>query len=114
MFGRRRIESVEAGEAARLHEGGAVLLDVREGSEWAAGHAPRAVHIPLGELASAIERLRDREVVTVCRSGARSADAAARLAAAGIHARNVVGGMSSWARAGLPVVRGDGRPGQIV
>ena len=49
----------------------------------------------------------------MCRSGARSAEAAKVLAAAGIEVRNVVGGMSSWVAAGLPVVRDDGSPGAV-
>lgn len=44
--------SVSARQAAAMADGGdAVLLDVREAHEWQAGHAPKARHIPLGQLA---------------------------------------------------------------
>lgn len=86
-----------------------VLLDVREPDEWAAGHAPNAVHIPLGELPARAAELADlpddRPVYVVCRSGGRSARAAAWLNAAGIaDAVNVAGGMKSWRTEGRPLV----------
>ncbi|HYZ54761.1 MAG TPA: rhodanese-like domain-containing protein, partial [Streptosporangiaceae bacterium] len=56
---------------------GAFLLDVREDEEWVAGHAPDALHIPLGQLGSQVDQVpRDREVYVVCRAGSRSAYAA--------------------------------------
>jgi rhodanese-related sulfurtransferase len=51
-------------------------------------------------------------VVTVCRSGARSARAAALLARQSHEVSNLSGGMHAWARAGLPVARGGG-PGRV-
>lgn len=109
-----KIEEVRAEEAVLLNEQGAVLLDVRGEDEWAAGHAPGAVHVPLASVAQAAGRFADEEVLTVCRSGRRSANAAEVLAKAGVEVRNVAGGMSSWAAAGLPVVRDDGGPGTVV
>ena len=107
----RQYETVSAAQAAAMAADGAVLLDVREPHEWQAGHAPKARHIPLGQLARrAGEVPQDRAVVTVCRSGARSARAAALLARDGRQVSNLGGGMHAWARAGLPVVaRGGGR-----
>ena len=59
---------------------GVYLLDVREDDEWAAGHAPDAVHIPVGALSErAAEIPQDGEVYVICRSGARSAYAAQQL-----------------------------------
>jgi rhodanese-related sulfurtransferase len=53
---------------------GAFLLDVREDDEWAAGHAPGALHIRLGELGARTAELPgDREVYVICRTGNRSA-----------------------------------------
>ena len=64
---------------------GVYLLDVREDDEWAAGHAPDAVHIPVGTLSErAAEIPQDREVYVICRSGTRSAYAAQALAARGL------------------------------
>ncbi|MBV9139714.1 MAG: rhodanese-like domain-containing protein [Pseudonocardiales bacterium] len=86
----------------------AVLLDVRENDEWAAGHAPEAVHIPMGQLTQRLEELTtafpDGPVPVVCRSGGRSARVTAYLLQAGRDARNVEGGMRAWAAAGRPMV----------
>jgi rhodanese-related sulfurtransferase len=88
---------------------GAFLLDVREDDEWAAGHAPDAVHIRLRELgARAVELPRDREVYIICRSGNRSAYAALALAGGGLTAINVADGMTGWAVAGRPMISEDG------
>ncbi|MFN8026364.1 MAG: rhodanese-like domain-containing protein [Acidimicrobiia bacterium] len=106
---------VEVEEAARLVEGGAFLLDVREPSEWDAGHSPAAVWIPLGELGARLDEVpTDRTVAVVCRSGGRSAAATDALVQSGIDAVNVAGGMKAWEGEGLPVVASDGLPGQIV
>ena len=88
---------------------GVFLLDVREDDEWAAGHAPEAVHIPVGTLAErAGEIPQDREVYVICRSGARSAYAAQALAGAGWKTVNVADGMTGWAVAGRPMVSESG------
>ena len=85
----------------------AVLLDVRENDEWAAGHAPGAVHIPMGQVAQRLDELTtmfpDRSVHVVCRSGGRSARVTAYLKQAGWDAVNVDGGMRAWAAAGRPM-----------
>ncbi len=110
------IRRVSAAEAARLlQEGGAVLLDVRERAEWKAGHAPQARHVPLGEMAGRMPGLpAGRPVITVCRSGARSARAAALLARSGYQAINLTGGMRAWAAAGLPVITTGGQRGRVI
>lgn len=97
-------ESLEVRQAAARMEQGALLLDVREPEEWREGHAPDAVHIPLDELEGRRDELpADRPILTVCRSGARSAKAAAALRAAGHEVANVGGGMNAWHAAGLPL-----------
>lgn len=87
---------------------GAVLLDVRENDEWAAGHAPAAVHIPMSEIPQRLDELSrafpDRAVHVVCRSGGRSARVTAYLKQVGWDAVNVDGGMRAWAAAGRPMV----------
>lgn len=81
------------------------LLDVREQDEWDAGHAPRAVHIPMSELAGRLGELpADRDVLVICRSGGRSARVTEYLNANGWDARNVDGGMQSWHATGRPLV----------
>jgi len=88
---------------------GAYLLDVREDDEWAAGHAPGAVHVPLGELGERFGELPpDREVYVICRVGQRSAYAARALGGAGLNAINVADGMAGWAAAGRPMISEDG------
>ena len=113
MFGRQKTDEVGPAEGAQLQGRGAVLLDVREDDEWTAGHAPDAVHVPLVRVGEAAARFVGQEVLTVCRSGARSGRAAKTLAAAGVDVHNVAGGMSAWASAGLSVVRDDGSPGRV-
>jgi rhodanese-related sulfurtransferase len=88
---------------------GAWLLDVREDEEWAAGYAPGARHIPLGELgARTAEIPQDEPVYVICRSGGRSARAAQALSTAGWQAINVEGGMQDWAAAGRPMATDSG------
>ena len=89
----------------------AYLLDVREPEEWVAGHAPDAVHLPLGALMARLADVpADREVVVVCRVGARSAAATVFLVGRGLRAVNLDGGMVAWAAAGRPMVSETGRP----
>ncbi len=89
----------------------AVILDVREQDEWDAGHAPGAVHIPLGELPSRLDELPDTDAATlavVCRHGGRSARAAAWLAQQGFDVANLDGGMAAWHSAGKELVAAAG------
>jgi len=89
----------------------AYLLDVREPGEWTVGHAPGAVHIPLGELGAQVRQVpRDQTVYVICRSGSRSAYAAQALGAGGWNAVNVADGMLGWASAGRPMVSDSGAP----
>jgi len=83
----------------------AVLLDVREPNEYAAGHAPGAVSIPMGEIRGRLADLphTDGPLPVICRSGARSQKVAEYLATQGIEATNVAGGTTAWAGAGKPL-----------
>jgi rhodanese-related sulfurtransferase len=88
---------------------GAFLLDVREDDEWAAGRAPDALHIPLGELGTQTDQVpADQEVYVICRGGNRSAYAAQALGNAGWNVINVSDGMTGWAAAGRPMVSESG------
>lgn len=110
----RPFDKVGPAEAAELVDGGAILLDVRDRHEWQAGHAPKARHIPLAQLADRAKELPvGRPIVTVCRSGARSSRAATMLGRDGRQVWNLSGGMHAWARADLPVIATGGRPGRI-
>jgi rhodanese-related sulfurtransferase len=106
---------VSAVDAVGMVRSGALLLDVREDHEWAAGHAPEATHLPMSRLAEGVASVPpDRLIVCVCHVGARSAAVAAALAGAGWGAVNLAGGMDAWESAGLPVVRDDGQPGLVI
>lgn len=105
------LPTVDVRTAHDLHAAGSVvLLDVREPQEWDAGHVPDALHVPLGDLDPT--RI-GGEVLVLCRSGNRSGRATALLIQAGVPARNVEGGMQSWAEAGLPVRAADGGVGTV-
>jgi rhodanese-related sulfurtransferase len=91
------------------------MLDVREDDEWAAGRAPDATHVRMGEVADRMGELpTDRTIVCMCRVGGRSGSVAQQLAGAGYDVRNVAGGMLAWAAADLPVVDGSGGPGRVL
>lgn len=111
LFGRKH--GLDVRTAAKLVKGGdAVLLDVREHDEWREGHAPDAVHIPLGELAQRFTELpTGRRIVAVCRSGNRSSRATESLRRAGLQVENLEGGMKAWQKVGLPLEPSDGRVG---
>jgi hydroxyacylglutathione hydrolase len=98
------IEQLDARAAATRASDGAVLLDVRESSEWRAGHAPGAIHIPyehVRERASEIPP--GRPIITYCAGGIRSSLAASILESAGRDVANLRGGFGAWRSAGLPV-----------
>lgn len=88
-----------------------LLLDVRESQELAAelGRLPNIEHIPIGSLSRSLpllEAYKDREIVTVCRSGARAHTAAQILMQAGFQKASVLmGGMTAWNKAGYPVAQ---------
>ncbi len=85
------------------------LLDVREDDEWTAGHAPGAVHIPLGQLGGQADQVpKDQPVYVICRAGGRSARAAQVLGANGWDVTNVSDGMQGWESAGRPMVSESG------
>src|SRR5918996_2777595 len=79
------------------------LLDVREPWEWQAGRIEGSVHIPLMQLPLRMSELpADSTIVAVCRTGARSDDAAEFLRRAGFDAHNLDGGVADWSAMGLP------------
>jgi len=95
-------------EATRLmNQGSTLVLDVREPGEFAAGHPPRARHIPLKELSGRLDEIgkyKERAVIVTCRSGPRAASACRVLKRAGFTAvYQLKGGVSAWEQASLPV-----------
>ena len=93
----------------RLARGDVVVLDVRPGTEFAAGHLPGAIHIPLEELAERIGELpRDHEVVAYCRGQycVLAHDAVRLLDAEGFDASRATDGILEWRVAGVPIETG--------
>jgi len=109
IIGRRisGIKDVGMLEATQLiNHQDAIVLDVREDSEYYAGHIPRSVHVPLGQLAkhAELEKYKTRPVIAICRSGMRSGRACSVLRKNGFEqVYNLAGGISAWERANMPM-----------
>ena len=100
-----RSELVERGERGEV-----VILDVRPAAEFAAGHIPGALSVPLEELDAALARLpRRSQIVAYCRGPycVLAPQAVERLRARGFRARRLADGMPEWRLAGLPVAAGE-------
>lgn len=97
-------------QALEEHLNAVQIVDVREPQEFAGtlGHVPGARLVPLGTLRAALQELsREQPIVTVCRSGARSAQAAVLLQKAGFdRVANLAGGMLRWRAQRFPVEGG--------
>ena len=105
------IPTLSPGQARERQQHGAILVDIRQPHERAAGQAEGALAIDRAELEADPGRHlpdMDAEVLLVCQLGRRSLDAARVLRAAGyVRVRSVEGGTEGWIRQGLPVVRPD-------
>lgn len=99
--------TVQVSDLAAASEPNMVILDVREPFEYAEGHVPGAVLMPLSSLEQHIDEVPEGSpIYVICRSGNRSEQASKILVAGGV--RNVVnvdGGMIAWQAAGYPVER---------
>jgi rhodanese-related sulfurtransferase len=107
---RDELEPVTREELARRLQDGddLVVLDVRPAAEYAAGHLPGAVSIPVAELRRRLAELPgDREIVAYCRGPycAFAHEAVAVLREAGVPARRLEDGLPEWEAAGLAVAR---------
>lgn len=82
-----------------------LLLDVRSRLEFASGHVPGSVNVPIDEVEGRLGELspwKDGPIYVICKVGGRSATAAVALRRAGFHPVDVLGGTSAWLRAGYP------------
>ncbi len=106
----RRMAGATLGHLAAtrmINDQDAVILDVRSGNEFAAGHLPQAKNIPVDDVAKrAGEIAAGRPVILYCQSGSRAGKAATALRGAGRDQVFVLdGGLQAWQQAGLPVVK---------
>jgi rhodanese-related sulfurtransferase len=112
VFGRNPVPQVAAAEVAE----DAILIDVREPDEWAAGHVPRSTHLPMMEIPGRTAEIpTEGDVVIVCRSGQRSANVVLYLMKQGWdNLRNLEGGLQEWVAAGRDLVTEEGRGGRVI
>lgn len=99
----------------RAAEGEVTVLDVRPPEEYAAGHVPGALNIPVKELIAHLQALpQDQEVVAYCRGPycVLAFEAVSQLRAHGFRARRLEDGFPEWKTAGLPVEEGVAKEGQ--
>jgi rhodanese-related sulfurtransferase/biotin operon repressor len=106
---RDEMEPIPAAELLeRAKKGLVTVLDVRPAEEYAAGHIPGAINVPIDRLETFLSRLpKRREVVAYCRGPycLMSFDAVEKLRKRGLRARRLENGLPEWRAAGLPVVR---------
>ncbi len=105
---RATLEPVTVEELAkRLDDGNVVVIDVRPIEEFAAGHIPKALSIPVNELKRRLAELpRTKEIVAYCRGPycVQSDDAVSLLRRQGFKVRRLEVGLPDWRAGGLPVV----------
>lgn len=98
------------GAVQLINQEKAVVIDVCEASEYAAGHVTGAKHIPLAQLANqlpGVVKNKELPVIFVCQRGMRSSSAARIAKGLGYQrAQSLGGGLSSWRAASLPVEKG--------
>jgi rhodanese-related sulfurtransferase len=84
-----------------------ILIDVRTASEYAGGHLPNAINIPLNEIETKLNSIpQDKDIVVVCASGNRSKQGANKLIDADFKkVSNLKGGTMAWMMSGKPVER---------
>jgi len=104
-----QVADVQPDELQAVLAAGAELVDVRNSSEFAAGHIAGAVNLPLGRLAERLDELpRDRPLVIHCQAGSRASVAIGLLASRGFgDLRHLAGDYAGWSKSGRPVETGE-------
>ena len=106
---RPHVKEVTLAEARERQAAGAHLVDIREQSEWAAGHAAGAEYIGKGVLERDIEGKipdKDAEIILYCGGGFRSVISAASLQQMGYtNVSSMMGGWREWSASGAPTER---------
>jgi rhodanese-related sulfurtransferase len=107
---------VAPGDAVRLANGGALILDVRESGDYDAGHIIDARHVPaaeIGQRAESFKKYKEKPVLVYCESGSASAGAARALRASGFSkVVTLKGGLGGWRQENLPLVKTAARKGK--
>ena len=106
----RTVAQVDAAALApRIAKGEVTVIDVRNRTEYDAGHLPGSLHIPVGYLEERLAEIpREKPIVVQCQSGARSAIATSVLQRLGVqNAANLTGGFLAWQAAGHDVIHED-------
>ena len=102
--------NVDAGEAVKLINNDAVVLDIRSADAFSRGHIVNAKNIPKDELDAKLEQLekyKGTPILAVCDAGVTTTGIVSKLRAQGFESVfGLKGGMSGWGQAGLPVVSG--------
>src|ERR671911_301441 len=102
------VQEIDVEALAELVAGGARVIDVREPHEYAAGHVPGALSIPLAAVGDHLEAFRgDGPTYVICQAGGRSRRACEMVDLVGIEAVNVAGGSGAWIASGRETVPGD-------
>lgn len=104
------------GDAVRLTNSGALVLDVRESAEYDSGHIIEARNIPakeVGQRADSLKKFKDKPVIVCCENGFVSATAAKALKAAGFSkVATLRGGLRGWRADNMPLVKGSKKEGK--
>ncbi len=90
-------------DVSELDGRGLPIIDVREADEYAAGHVPGAISIPMSEIQGRLGELPAGAFDVICQSGGRSARVTEFLEAQGHDATNIDGGTGGWIALGKPV-----------
>jgi rhodanese-related sulfurtransferase len=104
------LHQLSASDAVRLINKGATIIDVRNTEAFSAGHIVNARNVPLDTIETdpggAVEKAKNRPLLTVCDNGASSAKAAGTLRRAGYEiVFSLRGGLASWRGENLPLVK---------
>jgi len=102
------VPQLNVNDAVRLmNNDDVIVLDVRESSEYSAGHIRGSIHIPIGSLSkrlNELDKFKNKKVLAYCRSGNRSNTACRTLSKQGFeNVNNMSGGVISWTAANLPL-----------
>ena len=110
LVSQRRIKEIDTRVAVQLiNYQDALVLDVRDDSEYAAGHLPNSKHVPSEKIEERwieLQKFKEKPVVVIYRGGVRSSHASMVLKKNGFaQVFNLMGGIDAWKRANLPIVK---------